>query len=130
MQDVALQLRREITVGILRKTMSVSTMGMVSYRNKDERTAKYARQTRNAARAQVAQNAMMLEHQRQMITQNDHANVREEVRDMWAAQPPAPYIPAQAPAGPPAGWYPDPQGLAPVRWWDGGQWTDHTNYQQ
>ncbi|MEN0130200.1 MAG: DUF4041 domain-containing protein [Brevundimonas sp.] len=25
----------------------------------------------------------------------------------------------------PAGWYPDPQNLAAVRWWDGRQWTGH-----
>jgi uncharacterized protein len=29
----------------------------------------------------------------------------------------------QPPAGPAAGWYPDPYGQAPQRWWDGGQWT-------
>lgn len=28
---------------------------------------------------------------------------------------------------PPAGWYPDPYGEPYERWWDGAQWTDHTN---
>ena len=108
-------------MGIFRKTMAVSTMGMVSYRNKEERAAKYAKQTRNAARAQVAQNAMMLEQQRQMINQNDHANVREEVRDMRAADAAAPV------AAPPAGFYSDPSGDATLlRWFDGAQWTDMT----
>ena len=27
---------------------------------------------------------------------------------------------------PPANWYPDPAGLAPLRWWDGTQWTSYT----
>lgn len=27
----------------------------------------------------------------------------------------------------PAGWYPDPSGVEYWRWWDGSQWTDHTN---
>jgi hypothetical protein len=110
-------------VGILRKTMSLGTVGMVSYRNKEERSTKYAKQTRNAARAQVAQQAMALEHQRQMINQNDHANVREEVRDMRAQAPSAP-----APvAAPPAGFYTDPSGdLTLLRWFDGAQWTDMT----
>lgn len=27
--------------------------------------------------------------------------------------------------GPPAGWYPDPSGQPGLRWWDGGQWTEH-----
>lgn len=25
----------------------------------------------------------------------------------------------------PAGWYPDPSGVAGTRWWDGAQWTSH-----
>lgn len=29
-------------------------------------------------------------------------------------------------SGPPAGWYPDPQGAAPYRWWNGQDWTEHT----
>ena len=110
-------------MGILRKTMSLSTVGMVSYRNKDERASKYAKQNRNAARAHVAQNAMMLEHQRQMINQGDHANVREEVRDMRVA---APYAPTPV-AAPPAGFYNDPSGdPSLLRWFDGAQWTGMT----
>lgn len=27
---------------------------------------------------------------------------------------------------PPANWYPDPQGIARLRYWDGGAWTEHT----
>ena len=30
-----------------------------------------------------------------------------------------------APAAPP-NWYPDPQGIATWRWWDGQVWTQHT----
>ncbi|HTO01251.1 MAG TPA: DUF5684 domain-containing protein [Microthrixaceae bacterium] len=38
---------------------------------------------------------------------------------------PQPSAPTPAPAGPVAGWYPDPSGGAGLRWWDGTAWTDH-----
>ncbi|MEA2397776.1 MAG: hypothetical protein QOK25_1332 [Thermoleophilaceae bacterium] len=45
--------------------------------------------------------------------------------------PVRPAVPQPAPpaeqAGPPAGWYPDPQGQARLRYWDGGAWTDQTS---
>jgi hypothetical protein len=33
---------------------------------------------------------------------------------------------ASTSAGPPPGWYPDTGGLQARRWWDGAQWTQHT----
>ena len=33
---------------------------------------------------------------------------------------------APSPADTPAGWYPDPSGQAPQRYWDGAAWTGHT----
>ncbi|MEU2349899.1 DUF2510 domain-containing protein [Modestobacter sp. NPDC049651] len=108
-------------MGLIRKSMSLGTMGLVNYRSKDERTAKYAKQTRNAARVQVAQTAMMIENQRQQLAAADHANVREEVRDMRAVQAPAP-----SPVGPPPGFYNDPDDPAVLRWFDGSQWTGMT----
>ena len=35
-----------------------------------------------------------------------------------------PYPPPPPPAVPP-GWYPDPSGQFPTRWWDGRSWTGH-----
>ncbi len=35
--------------------------------------------------------------------------------------------PAAAQAETPAGWHPDPQGQAALRYWDGQQWTEHTS---
>jgi hypothetical protein len=32
-----------------------------------------------------------------------------------------------ASSGPPAGWYPDPQGQARLRYWDGATWTEQTS---
>ncbi|MEZ5171162.1 MAG: DUF4328 domain-containing protein [Acidimicrobiia bacterium] len=34
--------------------------------------------------------------------------------------------PEPPPPGPPPGWYDDPWGQASKRWWDGTQWTHHT----
>ena len=138
-------------MGLIRKTMSLSTLGLVSFRNKEERTTRYARQTRNAARAQVAQQAMALEHQRQLITQGEHAAVQQQLQ-AWGQQqmhfqqlqaltqvsqpapppaahqslPPRPPAPQQAPPASPAGWYPDQQDAQLVRWFDGTRWTEHT----
>jgi hypothetical protein len=103
-------------MGFTRKLLSISTVGLVDYRSEKERSARFARQTRNAARAQVAQQAAVLEHQRQMIAQGNHAAVREEVRDMRA-----PAVSAPMP-----GFYHDPQGQPFLRWWDGVQWTATT----
>ena len=40
-----------------------------------------------------------------------------------AATPPPP----QQQGGQPADWYPDPQGQARLRYWDGQRWTEHTS---
>jgi uncharacterized RDD family membrane protein YckC len=52
----------------------------------------------------------------------------------YGAPPPSgPPAPAPASSPPPGGgdqkadWYPDPQGQARLRYWDGQRWTDHTS---
>lgn len=40
--------------------------------------------------------------------------------------PPPPPPPAPPPPAMPADWYPDPQGKARLRYFDGTNWTDHT----
>lgn len=46
---------------------------------------------------------------------------------MSQGQPPPP---PQASPPPPPGWFPDPHGQAPLRWWDGSRWTEHTSHPQ
>jgi hypothetical protein len=72
-------------VGLFRKTMSLSTLGLVSFRNGDDRSTRIAKQTRNAARAQVAQQAMALEHQRQLIAHAEYAAAQREAQ-AWQQQ--------------------------------------------
>lgn len=108
-------------MGLIRKATSLGTLGLVNFRAKDERASRYAKQTRNAARAQVAQNAAQLELQRQQLAALDHGNVREEVRDI-SSQP----KPVSPPQLPPPGWYPDEADPSIVRWFDGAQWTGFT----
>ncbi|MFZ8998733.1 MAG: DUF2510 domain-containing protein [Ilumatobacteraceae bacterium] len=35
--------------------------------------------------------------------------------------------PVATSAGAPAGWYADPSGRFELRYWDGGQWTEHVS---
>ena len=47
-----------------------------------------------------------------------------------AAEPtvaPAASAPAASTGGAPAGWYADPSGRFEMRYWDGGQWTEHVS---
>ena len=87
-------------MGVFRKTSSLLTLGAIDFRSDKERTARYARQTRNAVRAQ------------------------SRMQSQLAAMP----GPLQPPAPPamPARWYPDPSGAPCLRYWDGQRWTKDT----
>ena len=56
-------------MGMTRKLMSVSTVGLIDFRSDKERIARYTRQTRNAQRVAVVQNARMLDNQRERMAQ-------------------------------------------------------------
>jgi hypothetical protein len=89
-------------MGLIRKTMSITTLGAVDFRSDKERTAAYSKGVRRQARKQTS----LLREQNAMIQQ------------MQAPEPIPPSMPAR--------WYPDPEGAPCLRYWDGKRWTRHT----
>jgi hypothetical protein len=122
-------------VGLFRKTMSISALGVVLFRNPhpqermfhySRQTRKYTKQIRKATRAQAAS-------QQAMVAQQRHQLAIEQQQLMYgAAQAAAIAQIAAAPvwsgpqACPPPGWYPDPTDPAQVSWWDGTRWLPET----
>jgi hypothetical protein len=86
-------------MGITRKFLSVSTLGLIDWRSDKERIARSTRRTDKGIRAQnklIAQQTLEARHA------------------------------APAQSLPPAGWMPDAQDPRLLRWWDGSKWTEHT----
>jgi hypothetical protein len=100
-------------VGLIRKTLSASTLGAVDWKSDKERMAASARKTKTAAK----KGNKLLEEQNALLRQQaaQHAAAQRS-----AGQP-------AAPTAPPAGWYDDPHGDSGKRWWDGSAWTEHRN---
>ncbi|RSM41477.1 DUF2510 domain-containing protein [Amycolatopsis balhimycina DSM 5908] len=86
-------------MGLIRKSLMISTGGLVRGSSKKQRVAK------KSLRELQAQTRL----QQQALAQQAVSP---------AAQPPAP-------AGPPAGWYPSPTQQGATQWWDGVRWTEH-----
>jgi type IV secretory pathway TrbL component len=100
-------------MGLMRKVMSVSTMGAVDFRSDKERTAAYTKAAKKEAKEQT----------RLMREQAAHLRT---MRQAEQAQQQAAPTSSPAPQMPPAGWYPDQADASLVRWFDGTQWTDVT----
>lgn len=111
-------------MGLIRKATSISTLGLVSYRTSGERAARYARQTRNAARLNNIQNMQMIELQRQQLEAETQAQVMRATQ-IAATQLQAP---RQAPPALPPGWYADPTDARALTWWDGTTWHPGTKH--
>lgn len=87
-------------MGLIRKGLSMSTVGMIDFRSDKERVARSARLTKRATKQQNGLLREQIGVQRAMAAQ------------LAAATGPA--------VTPPPGWYPDQAGV--VRWWDGQVW--------
>lgn len=99
-------------MGIIRKAMSISTLGAVDLRSDKERIARSTRRTHRAIKDQTKYQVELAEAQAQAAALVAAASA--------AAQ--------RAPAlgGPPPGWVTDQQDPSLLRWWDGQQYTGHT----
>jgi len=117
-------------MGIIRKTFSLGTLGAVDLRSDKERTARSARQTKNAVEEQTrqqaayyaAEQAQAQRHQAALLAQQA-AYQQAMLRQGAQAYQAAPRQP-QAPSGPPPGWY-VAASQDRMQWWDGFSWTAH-----
>lgn len=108
-------------MGVTRKFLSVSTVGLVRFRTANERTARHTRQTRDIMRRQSADDAFARAWANRKAKKyaRENAADAERFRRLGAA--------ATNPSNPPEGWYVDPADDNIIRWWDGKAWTEHTS---
>ncbi len=92
-------------MGLTRKFLSVSSLGLISFRSRDERMEKFAKQTRNATRAAVAQRATGLELPRDQLAQAEVHHVDNRTDGAISGTPIAPPLYVPAPYVAPPGWY-------------------------
>lgn len=109
-------------MGLIRKTLSVSTVGLVRGSSKKQRVAKAQLKE---LRKQTGMMADAVEEQERQA-RGDAALARS--RELQQAARQARALPAAPVAAPAAGWYPspDPQEAHLLRWWDGEMWLDKT----
>lgn len=113
-------------MGIIRKTMSVSSAGLIDYRSDKERIARSTKKTHKAVKEQTKEAKKAAERaaaqqaaiaaQQQALAQEQNAIAMQQAQ-LAAAQ-------LQVTTTPP-GWYQDPTNPMINRWWDGSRFTEH-----
>jgi hypothetical protein len=108
-------------MGLIRKTASMSTLGLIDFRSDKERIARNTKRTMKAVRSQTEQQAQL-------------AAIQAEASALESAAHPAALEAAaaqRAAAGPaqstPAGWFQNPADApGTLRWWTGVEWGSQT----
>ncbi len=103
-------------MGMIRKSMSMMTVGLVDFRSDKERTAAYTRGARTAAKKGAKQAKAQTEVLRQQAAM--HASSFQQQAAAPVAQP--------VRQGPPPGFYADQNDPTLERWFDGADWTSVT----
>ena len=118
-------------MGIIRKVTSISTFGLVRFRTPIERTARFARQTRNAVQVNTLmnslQNQQIIQAERDQLVMQRAAYVMDARRNAQMEEHERHQIALQQQAvalqgAVPAGWYADPTDRRATCWWDGSRW--------
>lgn len=124
-------------MGLIRKSLAISTIGLVRPNSKKQRVAKaqlkeLKQQTRIMAeqerQAQLDREAAFAA-QRTPAPTGSHQQRKAELDRIRAAAGGVAPAASTGPAPvtlPPEGWYPHPDRQDLLRWWDGGDWTDRT----
>jgi hypothetical protein len=114
-------------MGLIRKSLSLTSMGVVDFQSDKERTARSARLTKQAIRAQTrAINHQTRSNQSAAASTAAWIAPHESV-SVQQIMPPSGAIPAdKIMATVEAGWYPEPSGAPLYRWWSGYRWMEHT----
>lgn len=115
-------------MGIIRKSMSMSTLGAVDFRSDKERTAAYTKGARKQAKKQTK---LMKDQGREQAKLMESQMEQQRLQSAALLAQSAPVLPAPVRSqSQPTGWYPDQQNPSLVRWFDGAQWTEQTQPRQ
>lgn len=114
-------------MGLIRKTMSMTTLGAVDFRSDKERTAAYTKAAKKEAKKQtrLMEQQVAAHHNPQPAQQGWGSRLiaaaEAKKAELDAAKTPA--------SETPAGWYPDQTTPGQVRYFDGTTWTNQTRPQ-
>lgn len=122
-------------MGLIRKTLMISTAGVVRGSSKKQRIAKASlnqlkQQTelmKEQERRERAEQAQIIQARRIPAPTGSHEQRKAELDRIRAlANAPQRQAIAPVPVLPPQGWYPDADREHLLRYWDGSSWTEQT----